>query len=187
MPMPTTGFTRCSKGMSEVLLEDGEDERAFRIDQVIKATSGSDDLVYPATFTIDAKLLGDARDALENCFEDAAGETDEGCLMHEGDVVISDSAEFWQTYARFRGGERVSGLDATSKLERLIIYARDRFENEVVEWLCDDHSHLLDESPEERARYFAWMRQIGHDIGLDFDALIAKHGDDKLRRLIAES
>ena len=170
MPMPTTGFTRCSKGMSEVLLDDGEAERAYRIDQVIKATSGSDDLVYPATFTIDAKLLGDAGDALENCFEDAAGETDEGCLMHEGDVVISDS-----------------GLDATSKLERLIIYAGDRFENEVVEWLCDDHSHLLDESPEERARYFAWMRQIGHDIGLDFDALIAEHGDDKLWRLIAES
>ena len=36
-----------------------------------------------------------------------------------------------------------------------------------------------------RRAIFLGCGRSRHDIGLDFDALIAKHGDDKLRRLIA--
>ena len=81
-------FHSMAEGMWEVARDDhvsptgAAGPRAARLEALIEATPGDDATQYPATFTLPAELLADARSVLENV-EDSDDE------FMPGDIVIA--------------------------------------------------------------------------------------------------
>lgn len=70
--------------------------------------------------------------------------------------------------------------------QAVLDYARRRYESSV-ENLLDDPSDLLHEwRNEEPADYFRDWRQLGRDMGLDFDALVEQHGTPYERKRLRD-